>query len=191
MWGHGRLGPNCREMQQLPICLSGGGANHPTNGRRLWGRMISCGSIGNRPAWRLPTATQLTNLPHTERRYNKFSRESTGHFHHLRGHGRVRQNHADAAAGGAAARDGANGARDGRAGRHAHRRQDPPHSARFRQPGAEPHRRAAALFRLAGAECGPVDSAGARAAAKSCWPTGSRIPRWSTRAAGAAWARRT
>src|SRR5207302_9185087 len=32
--------------------------------QKLWGRLGTCGPIGNRPAWRLPTATQLAKLPH-------------------------------------------------------------------------------------------------------------------------------
>jgi len=30
----------------------------------LWGRLLTCGPIVNRPAWRLATATQLGKLPH-------------------------------------------------------------------------------------------------------------------------------
>src|SRR5437764_7505596 len=30
----------------------------------LWDRLVTCGPIANRPAWRLTTATQLGKLPH-------------------------------------------------------------------------------------------------------------------------------
>ena len=34
--------------------------------QKVWGRLLTCGPIGNRPAWRLPTATQLTKLSDTD-----------------------------------------------------------------------------------------------------------------------------
>ena len=30
----------------------------------MWGRLLTCGPIAHRPAWRLPTATQLGKPPH-------------------------------------------------------------------------------------------------------------------------------
>ncbi len=52
-------------------------------------------------------------------------------------------------------------ARNLRARRHAHRNPGPPHPARRGQPGAVPHRRAAAVLRLPRAERRAVDPAGA------------------------------
>src|SRR5207248_2296820 len=79
--------------------------------------------------------------------YNMGSREKTGSLHYLRGHGRVGENHTDASAGGAAAQDGKDRHRDRGARGAADRHEDPAHPAGFGQPGAEPERRTAALFR--------------------------------------------
>src|SRR5882724_10287023 len=49
---------------------------------RLWSRLLTCGPIANRPAWRLATATQLGKLPHNRNRcpgrIEKRGRRKTG-----------------------------------------------------------------------------------------------------------------
>src|ERR1022692_3311773 len=87
-------------------------------------------------------------------------RETTRHLYHFRGHGRVRQDHADAPPGGTLALPGALRHGNGGARRPAHRPENPADSARFGQPGTEPHHRDPALLCLARAKRRPVDPAG-------------------------------
>src|SRR5579871_1555348 len=94
-------------------------------------------------------------------RYNMVSREKTWLVHHLRRHGWLGQDDADAPARGAAARARTHRPRDDRTRRPSHFDEDSPHPARLRESGTLLRGGVAVVLCFASAECGGVDPAGA------------------------------